>query len=216
MVRSSWTSSLALAAFICSLNFACESGGVGAPCIPEEEYEIDFPGFAKGEVNVESRSFQCESRVCLVKHFQGRVSCPYGQIGNAPEVEGINPASPQECLIPGGVSGRREDTVNVAVKPQITTRRPDQAVYCSCRCGGKDPNARYCECPSGFKCTELVPSLGAALGAGSAQLEGNYCVKNSDDIDNPDTIASSTAFLCAAGTDINNPETDCGPWTGPE
>jgi ankyrin repeat protein len=30
-------------------------------------------------VNVESRSFQCETRLCLAANFQGRVSCPYGQ-----------------------------------------------------------------------------------------------------------------------------------------
>ena len=155
MVRSSSTASLALAALVCSLNFACESGGVGAPCVPEEEYDLDFAGFVKGEVNVESRSFQCESRVCLVKHFQGRVSCPYGQIGNAPEVDGIEDGSTQECLLPGGISGRDADTVTVAVKPQLVDRRPDDAVYCSCRCDGDDQNARYCECPSGFTCTEF-------------------------------------------------------------
>ena len=31
------------------------------------------------EENIESRSFQCQTRICLVNHFQGRVSCPLGQ-----------------------------------------------------------------------------------------------------------------------------------------
>jgi hypothetical protein len=57
----------------------CEGAGVGDPCVPEDEYEAFFSGYALTEVNIESRSFQCETRVCLVNHFQGRVSCPYGQ-----------------------------------------------------------------------------------------------------------------------------------------
>ena len=57
----------------------CEPGGIGDPCIPEDEYRSGFSGYSKDEVNVESRSFQCETRVCLVNKFQGRVSCKYGQ-----------------------------------------------------------------------------------------------------------------------------------------
>jgi hypothetical protein len=58
---------------------ACQSGGVGDPCTPEDEYNTQFPGFKIAEENIESRSFQCATRICLVNHFQGRVSCPYGQ-----------------------------------------------------------------------------------------------------------------------------------------
>jgi hypothetical protein len=58
----------------------CAQGGVGDPCIPEAEYDTCFAGFSQTEVNTESRSFQCQTRLCLVNHFQGRVSCPYGQV----------------------------------------------------------------------------------------------------------------------------------------
>lgn len=57
----------------------CQSTGVGDPCTPEQEYDPTFLGFAATEVSVESKSFQCQTRLCLVNHFQGRVSCPYGQ-----------------------------------------------------------------------------------------------------------------------------------------
>jgi len=57
----------------------CESGGVGDPCTPEDEYKESFAGFDLSEENIESRSFQCQTRICLVNHFQGRVSCPNGQ-----------------------------------------------------------------------------------------------------------------------------------------
>ena len=61
------------------LPVACQSGGVGDPCTPEDEYNPDFAGFKMTEENIESRSFQCATRICLVNHFQGRVSCPLGQ-----------------------------------------------------------------------------------------------------------------------------------------
>jgi hypothetical protein len=57
----------------------CTPGGVGDPCTPEDEYQQTFNGFQVTETNVESRSFQCETRLCLVNHFQGRVSCRLGQ-----------------------------------------------------------------------------------------------------------------------------------------
>lgn len=68
--------SVSLAALLPS---ACETGGIGDPCIPEEEYFGSFSGFQVSQENIESRSFQCETRICLVNHFQGRVSCPLGQ-----------------------------------------------------------------------------------------------------------------------------------------
>src|SRR5262245_57740775 len=64
---------------VATLPLSCQSGGVGDPCIPEDEYAADFPGFKVSEENIESRSFQCQTRICLVNHFQGRVSCPLGQ-----------------------------------------------------------------------------------------------------------------------------------------
>jgi hypothetical protein len=73
-------------------------GGVGDPCIPEQEYDTCFAGFDIRDVDTETKSFQCQTRVCLVNHFQGRVSCPYGQ--NA----GTNDLS-AECNSPGVVGG---------------------------------------------------------------------------------------------------------------
>jgi hypothetical protein len=58
---------------------SCQTGGIGDPCTPEDEYLGTFAGFKLTQENIESRSFQCESRICLVAHFQGRVSCPAGQ-----------------------------------------------------------------------------------------------------------------------------------------
>jgi hypothetical protein len=135
---------------------ACQGVGVGDPCIPEDEYRTDFGGYSKDEVNIESRSFQCETRVCLVNKFQGRVSCPYGtKNGGACETPDLT------------------DTITVPVQPQLLERRPEQAVYCSCRCDGEKSNAPYCECPEGFSCENLIDDIGL----GNAQLAGSYCVR---------------------------------------
>lgn len=147
---------------------ACTPGGVGDPCTPEDEYEQSFNGFQVTEVNVESRSFQCETRVCLVNHFQGRVSCPAGQS----EEDG---KSAPKCSIPGTAVGNAEDNIIVPVKAQLVDRQTEQAVYCSCRCDGPDKNARYCECPEGFQCEELVEDL--KIGASGGQLAGSYCIR---------------------------------------
>jgi hypothetical protein len=178
----------------------CESGGVGDPCIPEDEYRIDFSGYAETEVNLERRSFQCETRVCLVNHFRGRVTCPYGQ--NAPPsstlatgedalAEGVTHA--EHCSVPGNEG----DLIQVPVRPQLQSRRPEKAVYCSCRCDGPDKEAAYCECPSGFVCQELVTDLGL----GREQLVGSYCVRSGTEVDNPTTIPQ---------TPCNYNDTDCG------
>jgi len=164
----------------------CQPGGVGDPCIPEDEYYPTFSGYGVEEVNIESKSFQCETRLCLVNHFQGRVSCPYGQ----PQGGGTNP-----CHIPDG-SGEGL-AAEVAVEPQILERRASETVYCSCRCAGPDKDSKYCECPSGYRCTELndVP-------LGADQLKGSYCVKNGTLFEGGNLIDRTT---CAAG----NAATQC-------
>jgi hypothetical protein len=76
-------------------------GGVGDPCIPEEEYDPCFQGFSINVVSAETKSFQCLTRVCLVNHFQGRVSCPYGQNAGTASLTG----PPNNCAagtLPGG------------------------------------------------------------------------------------------------------------------
>lgn len=81
MTRSILKGAFAIAS-VCALSFlptSCQSGGIGDPCIPEDEYNPAFGGFKVTEENIESRSFQCETRICLVNHFQGRVTCPFGQ-----------------------------------------------------------------------------------------------------------------------------------------
>jgi len=168
-------------------NSACEAGGVGDPCIPEDEYRRNFSGYAETEVNVESRSFQCETRVCLVANFAGRVSCPYGQAGDvmggtATVKEGLLPED--YCYLPG-TKQQPPNKITVPVKPQLMARTPDKAVYCSCRCAGPQSNVQYCDCPSGYLCQKLVDAYGTT---GGAQLAGSYCIKDGTQVPDPGKI----------------------------
>ncbi len=166
----------------------CSEEGIGDPCTPEQEYDQNFLGFDEKEVNVESKSFQCRTRLCLVHHFRGRVSCPYGQTqsGDAPA------GTPTSCNIPGTAtkieglkeSGEFVDTrKQSAVPPQCVDRAADKAVYCSCRCadidGNKPGDQTFCDCPDGFQCERLVTSIGQ----GNEGLTGSYCIKSNTKYD---------------------------------
>lgn len=226
----SWSVGLLLGAFA----LGCNPGGVGDPCTPEDEYQQTFNGFQVTEVNVESRSFQCETRLCLVNHFQGRVSCRMGQGAteaqpyqvdadgrpipdpNRPGAYLANAAYKPTCSIPGTAANTDPtslDNINVEVPAQLLKRQTEQAVYCSCRCDGPDSKARYCECPEGFQCTPLVDDLQVVKGGG--QLPGSYCIRSGSEYD-PQVhqkgapSCESDRASCGCGTDTDPYPTECG------
>jgi hypothetical protein len=208
------------------LGTGCQSTGVGDPCTPEQEYDPTFSGFAQEEVSTEGESFQCQTRLCLVNHFQGRVSCPYGQ-NAAGDKPGVTPAgfkaplvvgSPATagCVTPGlhtpvtgalDSSGNPVDpSVGKEVAAQCTERTADKTVYCSCRCAdlqGTQNGGNFCNCPSGFTCTQLVSSLSGGEDQG---LTGGYCIKQGTAF--AETSTSAMASACTAcGT---GGKTNCG------
>jgi hypothetical protein len=167
----------------------CADEGIGDPCVPEQEYNADFLGFDQKEVNVESKSFQCRTRLCLVHHFQGRVSCPYGQEkdGNARPNSGKCTVPGTETLISCAKDPVTKECINTKdqsrVAPQCIDRAADKAVYCSCRCadinGNKPSDQTFCDCPDGFQCERLVTSIGQ----GNEGLTGSYCIKSNTKYD---------------------------------
>jgi hypothetical protein len=189
------------------LSFGCQSGGIGDPCVPEDEYQQFFAGYSVTEVNMESRSFQCETRLCLVNHFQGRVSCPYGQT----EKEAATPVRQdfQNCHIPGttGVANQ----IKVEVNKQYDKRRSVDAVYCSCRCNGADTAARYCKCPTGFQCAEL---LNAIQGLGGTELAGSYCIKEGTNFINGQTNPGIFCQDDKVVTSVADAPGSCGTYDG--
>ena len=189
MIRSVVIAVLLGAGFVIAIP-ACADEGVGDPCTPEQEYDQTFNGFDEKEVNIESKSFQCRTRICLVNHFRGRVSCPYGQ-----NSDGTPRYTDQaSCTVPSdstkAISGNPADTRKLAeVSPQCVDRNADRAVYCSCRCadinGEKPSGSTFCDCPDGFACTPLVTSIGQ----GNEGLTGSYCIKNDTKYD-PNTACN--------------------------
>ncbi len=129
---------LAAVAGLASLPAACQSGGVGDPCTPEEEYGTSFSGFNVAEEYLETRSFQCATRICLVNHFQGRVSCPLGQ----------SQSDVHTCAGPGDTScGTGESCVASGTLAPI----------CGACDPATDPGCVAMPCPTGLTCD---PALG--------------------------------------------------------
>jgi hypothetical protein len=165
----------------------CQSTGVGDPCVPEQEYDPSFLGFSEQEVSIESRSFQCLSRLCLVNHFRGRVSCPYGQTAYNMSAAPKPCSTPIGAMVTGTADGNpisatdpptaTNTTAKDAVMPNCFSRQAVDSVYCSCRCanvnGQTNDGANYCTCPDSYTCTQLVSSTGGA----NEGLTGAYCVK---------------------------------------
>lgn len=150
--------------------------GVGDPCTPGVEADGTFLGFNENEVNFEAGSPTCATSICLVNHFRGRVSCPYGQ-----SADGSGPVGGQACATTKGapVTGGPSSALKKAqVAPQCVDRAADKAVYCSCRCananGRTDDAGVYCACPSGFECTSVITSIGPSTN----DVAGSYCVKS--------------------------------------
>ena len=205
MTRAILTAFLVGAALLVGIP-ACNDDGIGDPCTPEQEYDPSFLGFDEKEVNVESKSFQCRTRVCLVNHFRGRASCPYGQ-----NSDGSAPTGATSCVVPGttdAITGKTSDGSFVdpkkeaLVQPECVDRAADKTVYCSCRCadinGDTPSDQTFCKCPDGFACTQLVTSIGQ----GNEGLTGSYCIKKGTDYD-PTTACSS------GSCDPNNKQSPC-------
>lgn len=107
------------------------------------------------EVNVADRFAGCTSGICVANHFQGLVSCPYGQIAGA-----------GDCSLPNSPLPFPN-----AVKPQLVERQAAVASICSCQCAGTGPGP-YCTCPESMQCEHLVDDLHLA----SNGLAGSYCI----------------------------------------
>lgn len=175
-------------------------GLIGDPCTPRDEDEASFSGYGIDEVSIETGSPECGANICLINHFQGRVSCPYGN--DLSEVNIAKGETPPGCNLPGTT-----DPITVAVDPQLAQRQARDAVYCSCRCDGPDRNARYCDCPSGFSCVPLVDDLGQGEGA---ELAGSYCVRKNTTFDKNRVDVADTCTIsglnCGQITDTGEPE----------
>ncbi len=211
----------------------CQSSGVGDPCTPEAEYAPSFMGFDESEVNVESKSFQCLTRLCLVNHFRGRVSCPYGQNAGATmadqasaptgfQCDGKSASnSPDtQCCLPGvdtpvisaadcpsgNCTTVPAGTSHSEVQPNCTDRTADKAVYCSCRCANAEGKTDDGANYCACPSGFSCTQLVAPIGVGNSGLTGAYCVKDKTAY-NKATACSSTCDPTAKSGSLGY----CGP-----
>jgi hypothetical protein len=168
------------------------AASVGTPCLPAPESSASFAGFDMQEVSLEVGNAGCPGAVCLVNHFQGRTTCPFGQDADGGPVG----SATQGCTVPGtGAPVQPSGPDGESVLPWCTDRTASTAVTCSCRCandqGRTDDGASYCACPSGFECTQVVSAVSP-----DDTLAGGYCVRPSAVYD-PATACSAE---CTPGT----------------
>lgn len=150
---------------------------IGEPCAPAIEDNATFVEFSAQEVSVELPSPDADPGVlvCLVDHFRGRTTCPYGG---------------GDCETKSGA------VVQGEVDAQCKDRRAASAVTWSCRCanaaGATDDGATYCACGAGLDCAQLVLPVGPL----DSNISGAYCI--------PANIEYDAFAACVSSCDPNS------------
>lgn len=147
MQRSAWKWMTLIVLALAAMSVtACSDEGVGDPCTPETVpvNKQGVFGFEATESYIESSSVQCRSRLCIVHHLDNGTN---------------GPADPRKICPPGA-----HTPVECVTNEQLL-----KSVHCTCKCGGPK-TSEQCECPDGFKCTEV-------LTLGGEGIRGSYCVK---------------------------------------
>jgi hypothetical protein len=189
----------------------CGDGGdegaqprVGESCVPEDEQDAAFPGLRLGDEDADAASDACGGGLCLANHFQGRVSCPYGQPepklckddgdcgGLGAGVRCLDAQGTAVCSPGSGDPSADFETlgarhcyvpgtktpVAAPVCSQCSARPAERAVYCSCRCG---PSSEVPSDDAGDFCScpdgFVCAELSAGALAGGKSLVGKYCVR---------------------------------------
>ena len=191
--------------------FACQSGGVGDPCTPEDEYNTQFAGFKVQEENIESRSFQCSTRICLVNHFQGRVSCPQGQ--TTTDIQSCGGPTDTSC----GAGAKCVESQTLAPECTCDINKPGD---CLAQCSGIqgtscDPKLKVCGCTMSTMVNNVLFSCALA----DPNCKGKTClaVLKSYLCHKPNNCQSASATdngggkqCCVPGTDTPVGVTVCG------
>lgn len=170
---------------------SCQSGGIGDPCTPEDEYNPAFGGFKVTEENIESRSFQCESRICLVNHFQGRVTCPYGQTKRTTCIPGGSGCQGgEECVAADVFAPKCGDPSDPPCPPGFTCN--EDGKFCACA-GVGCPSEYTCDADTN-QCTRFVCHNGECQSAQDTAVDPakGCCVPGTDD-----PIATSVCGQCS-------------------
>jgi hypothetical protein len=125
----------------------------GDPCVAQDEQDVQFGGWNVEETTIDDTPGECGPGVCVVTRFQGRVTCPEGQVEGG-----------QGCFTPLG------ESVVVPVAAELEDHPAARGSFCSCRCDGPAGEGPFCGCPNDMHCEQLVADVTAG------NLAGSYCV----------------------------------------
>ena len=168
MVGSGVVRSAGVAALLGLSALACEPAASETPVRRKTSTSRSFSGFARTEVNVESKSFQCETRLCLVNHFQGPRELPV-------RAE-LTPASQPELL---HSRARRDADHRSPSSPQDSAAPPQRLglLLLPLRQRGRQQGRRRAllRVPERLRLREVDRASTSA--GGKAQLAGFYCIK---------------------------------------
>lgn len=200
----------------------CSSGGgegnVGSICLPTSESNFQFAGYSIKEESIVTNAPECGGGVCLVNHFQGRVSCPLGQ------------EAPTPCSGPGDSSCGFEQECVVAGRLKVDCDPDASGIGCGGFGGTCDAKTLTCicnqtaDCPSGTfcdaetqQCTSFVCHGGSAdcQVAGSDDNQGKACCV-------PGTIMPVATPVCGQCAESSSRDAEsavycsckCGPAEG--
>ncbi len=149
------SATLVAGGFVSVALVGCPAGGVGDPCTPEDEYRENFSGFALEEENIESRSFQCDTRVCLVNHFQGRASCKHGQPEPKVCSGGESACDGTEQCLDAGVLFNDCDPTPCGSGANPANCNDEMGRNPACKNEVCDKDGRFCRCnPSNPQCPD--------------------------------------------------------------
>jgi len=201
---------------------ACTAGGVGVPCIPEDEYSFRFPGFKVTEDIIESRSFQCATRICLVNHFQGRVSCPLGQPAprDKQELVGCEPDRDGDGVFINGQGSCKDGANCVEAGSFSPSCDPTQGAAADAACQGLGAGVKcnpggFCECGQTADCAFVTDAV-VSCDAKTKQCVSYACHTENDCQQiggTPEENAGKACCLPGSDTPITTPV--CGQCRGP-
>jgi hypothetical protein len=167
--------------------FGCKAGGVGDPCIPNDEFSTTYGGATESGFQIEDRSFQCETRVCLIKNFRGRVSCPLGNaqggsVYNGPDVQCAEAGAADGVTCPSNragavveVDGQEYYCDNDSIAHQIVGTGPcpeDQLAVPSCYVPGTTERVQQ---PVSPQCAERKEQVYCSCRCDGDDPNANYC-----------------------------------------
>jgi hypothetical protein len=203
----------------------CSGGGtgenmVGTPCTPSLEKDARFASFKVTEETIETGAPECGGGVCLVNHFQGRMSCPLGQAApvDAQGLEGCTPVFENGLYVVG--QGSCEAGYNCVQAASLSPScDPGKGFDADKQCqnlgaGGRCSSEGFCECETDSDCL-FVKDAVVSCDKETKQCMTYACHKPNDCQQvGAAPGANAGKACCLPGSDIPVLEPVCGQCQG--